>query len=74
MNNPNFNTILSEALAKQKRITNADRIRAMSDKELAQWFDDITGILMPWCNHPCPNGEDSICKDCITEWLKQEAK
>ena len=53
--------------------SNADRIRAMSDDELTQWLDNLTEVMMPWCDHPCPDGEQSICKNCISEWLRQEA-
>ena len=42
--------------------------------ELAKWLNGLTEVMVPWCNHPCPNGEDSVCRECIDEWLKQEAK
>lgn len=60
MNNPNFNKILAEALEKQKRITNADRIRSMSDEELS--------ILLTTVNHGCISSEEYL------EWLTQEAE
>ncbi len=56
-------------------LTNADRIRAMSDEELAEWlannqdcyacayFDDVEGI--------CKGGES--CREMMLDWLKQEA-
>ena len=56
------------------RKTNADRIRSMTDEELAGWLDNLTEVMMPWCDHPCPDGEQSICKNCISEWLRQEAE
>ena len=50
----------------QKKQTNADRIRAMSDEELAEWLTKIT---------------DDAQRDAITkcdyqwgEWLKSEVK
>ena len=50
--------------------TNADRIRAMSDEELAEWHEIF-----------CPNREDidltctkESCHDCWLEWLKEEVK
>jgi len=47
----------------QKRIiTNADRIRAMSDEELAEWLIKIKAIRNPEVQHK------------ILGWLKQEAK
>lgn len=48
--------------------TNADRIRAMSDEELAKWFDrDASEPL--WCVlSECPDYEE--CVKCILKWLK----
>lgn len=53
-------------------ITNADRIRAMSDEELAEMIAD--NILTGACNdfnipgkNPCPHN----CKECALEWLKK---
>ena len=44
-------------------LTNGDRIRAMSDEELAEW------------NNFCPHIDDECtlkgCTKCILEWLKQ---
>lgn len=52
--------------------TNADRIRSMSDEELADWL----GV---YCNaqkaqevgKPCVSGIGS-CEECWLDWLKQE--
>ena len=47
-------------------VTNADRIRAMTDEELAGWISKLE----------CEITEDCAfknCKDCILNWLKQEA-
>ena len=59
---------------KQPKRTNADRIRAMSDEELAKYFSYIAE-----CDH-CQNGLDRECcvneDTCINrwlEWLKSEA-
>ena len=49
---------------------NADRIRAMSDEELAET------ITADWCSIICPGGSffcDGDCKTKIIDWLKQEA-
>ena len=50
--------------------TNADRIRAMSDEELAMFFDST-----------CTENMGSVrcdiglrCYDCWLDWLKQEAE
>lgn len=52
----------------RKPMTNADRIRAMSDKELVEIYNG--------CPHPDP-GEKCRgikCNDCILEWLQQPAE
>jgi hypothetical protein len=53
-------------------VTNADRIRSMSDEELAAWLVDATV-----CERVC--GEDEYChgNECVkrvTDWLQQPAK
>ena len=65
--------------------TNADRIRAMSDEELAEnlyWFCDLEERIaycknMPECEKLLET-EDGIpekkCIGCLLEWLKQPAK
>ena len=47
---------------KPKPITNADRIRAMSDEELAEWLCDIAGWLPMYEGKMHP----------ILDWLKEE--
>jgi hypothetical protein len=51
----------------EKPLTNAERIRAMSDEELAYWvmcpYDDVEP-------DSCPKG----CMKCTLEWLKQPAE
>ena len=50
--------------------TNADRIRGMSDEELADMLK--IGYAL-WCDASClDNGMKGTCKDCILEWLKKE--
>lgn len=48
-------------------ITNADRIRSMSDKELAEFFHK-----RPIC--PKPKQCEYDCSICWLEWLKQPAE
>ena len=64
----------------RKVITNADRIRNMSDEELASVLFDscIESMNLEEC--PC-SGEESDnnkirekCKKCILEWLQSEAE
>lgn len=54
---------------KRKPLTNADFIRQMTDKELAeflQWYMDCTD-----CPIKCDSKKD-ICYDKMLEWLKKE--
>ena len=52
----------------RKPITNADRIRAMSDEELADFMtDDFCELL---CKSPIAC--DGQCKLKLLQWLKQE--
>jgi len=53
-----------------KPMTNADRIRAMSDEELAEWLDR----LITHCNDgPCFNCfMQKACLTSMLDWLKQE--
>ena len=53
-------------------LTNADRIRAMSDQELAEHI---------WKKFGCPAGRNYVtcgyaggCKDCWLDWLQQPAE
>lgn len=61
------------ALDKQeqkKPLTNADRIRAMTDEELARHFS------FRWCppDRHCTALDKITCYDCWFDWLKQEVK
>ena len=47
--------------------TNADRIRAMSDEELAMVFGEDCA------DRECPEHRES-CRKCWLDWLKQEAQ
>ena len=55
------------------RMTNADWIRSMTEKELAEFIghnslcDRVQGEGGNWCN-------DHNCTDCLEEWLKQPAE
>jgi hypothetical protein len=56
------------AQSKQKQ-TNADRIRAKTDEELASGMLEIMRGWCPKATSECTAG----CKECLLEWLKQEA-
>ena len=54
-------------------ITNADRIRAMSDEELAEYFGraGFCNTVIP--RHYCLN--QKICsRECLVRWLQQPAE
>lgn len=59
------------------KTTNADRIRAMSDEDLATWVETIAGChLCPMLDEQCSGGEVNSranCKHHWLEWLRQEA-
>ena len=53
------------------KMTNADRIRAMSDEELAELI-----ISIPMCvgEDKDLNCEIDVCKECFLKWLQQPAE
>ena len=51
-------------------MTNADRIRNMSDEELASWYVIKCEIMMG-IKYQKPY---KTCKDCILDWLQSEAE
>ena len=52
-------------------MTNADRIRAMTDEELAEL---LAPVLCPYldCPSELPFEDTTTCKDCWLDWLRQE--
>ena len=48
-------------------MTNADKIRAMTDEELVSF---VMAPCMKW-GEPC---EKPSCWECILDWLKQEVE
>ena len=55
-----------------KKITNADRIRQMTDEELADWITDGHDIC-DMCQFSTCRPEFE-CEKGVLEWLKQEVK
>lgn len=57
--------------------TNADKIRAMSDEELAVVIAWPYLASPPWCSEhtTCPyiSEDPTPCDKCALDWLKQEA-
>lgn len=63
---PNF-------VSKRKPMTNADKIRAMSDSELSRW---LAAMRRNWeCIPKAPLGEcgKMPCSECWLNWLQEEA-
>lgn len=59
------------------RNTNADRIRNMSDEELAEFLDIVgeDGISSQVCDIPCDCCcEKTECSKCWEDWLQSEAE
>lgn len=62
-------TIVLRGTLKLKQQTNADRIRGMSDEELAEFMDNGCDVIAPSEN--CTKAFYE-CKKCWLDWLKQE--
>ena len=56
---------------KEKRHTNADRIRDMSDEDLVEFMysSDI-----PWCDDKICREDDNGCRECLKKWLRSEVE
>ena len=62
---------------KMEPMTNADRIRAMSDEELVSFLMRLMGHAQCFAEgifpyHPCPQNQN--CKQCGIDWLQQPAE
>ena len=59
-----------------KNITNADKIRSMTDEEFAEWLDKViyncAENLFNCENTPSNQCKD--CKNCYLAWLQTETK
>lgn len=58
------------------RTTNADRIRAMSDEELAEFIRELNECCLAGAGKvDCSKNEDCIdCKGVVLEWLQSEVE
>ena len=54
----------------KKPKNNADRIRSMSDEEMADFLHHAWNNE-EWCSGKCPGIEES-CNPCWLKWLKEE--
>lgn len=57
-----------------RKMTNADRFRAMTDEELAEWMANkvdcqYCSVRSEWCTE-----SEASCRTNWLDWLKQEAK
>lgn len=52
-------------------MTNADRIRAMSDKELAEFIPNWSYTKACKCDEETFVGCNNECEKCVIEWLQQ---
>lgn len=61
---------------KEKKITNGDRIRNMTDEELAKLLNDVDTNICNFCTAQYTNTyyycEEESCEKCVLAWLKQE--
>lgn len=68
-----------------KRKTNADRIRSMTDEELAELFYSFQNLEdkvkfcknKDVCNDILDDGDDipdAMCKKCLVDWLQSEVE
>lgn len=56
-------------------MTNADRIRAMSDVELANFLDNVFNGFFDGFQFPCHKCHDKAnCDVCFGDWLKSEVE
>lgn len=60
----------------QQKQTNADRIRSMSDEELAEFLDVIEQDgIQSQCTVPCDVcTEKTECANCWKDWLQSEVE
>lgn len=57
-------------------MTNADKIRAMTDEELSKWFGEKPrNCPLPYARSGFFGGRCKMgCENCWLEWLKQEVQ
>lgn len=55
-----------------KPMTNGDRIRAMTDREIAEWLSCPAVVEGKRCFYPGPR--EKMCLDCCFDWLREPVK
>lgn len=60
----------------EEKETNADRIRSMTDEQLAEILSSycVDKSLFNKCNLRYILSDENVCKKCYLEWLKSESK
>lgn len=69
--------LIHKFITESKSKTNADRIRNMSDEELAEFLDIVgeDGISSQYADIPCDCCcEKTECSKCWKDWLQSEAE
>lgn len=67
----NPNEIVVKCGAFKPPATNADRIRSMSDEELAKWMFSPGICIRDFADVKC---DGVSCKECRIDWLRQPAE
>lgn len=57
-----------------KPMTNAGRIRSMSDEELENGIRKLSVGYEPWCDRHCKMNGDDNCNRCLRIWLQKPAE
>ena len=55
-----------------RSMTNADRIRSMTDEELAEFMRPWNSGCPRWKENPLPCSDWDNCGECWLKWLKEE--
>ena len=55
----------------EQKLSNADRIRSMSDEELAKWMLSPGICIRDFADVKC---DGVSCKECRIDWLRQPAE
>ena len=76
--NPHYSNMGTAWYAQKRIVTNADRIRQMSDEELTRFFAENCGCD-DWCMHKrsgacASKSENECCLDVWYRWLKSIVK
>ena len=51
-------------------MTNADKVRQMTDEELLEWLCDVGACMV---DNNSPHCGDNRCRECWKDWLAEDA-